>query len=641
MADFYHFARLLLQRRLMLTLAVTFALLSAGGLGAGLLAMMPILKLLLDKNSGGLAKIVTDYNGKLPAFLQISDSTIAALPAKTFDAVLMLMIGLGILTVFGALANFLHQYCSLTLISQTVNDIRKRAFGHLVHLPLRTVLSANGGKGTADAISRVINDSAQLSVGFTALLSKALAQATKGGAAFLAALVVDIRVALVAVVAAVAIGFVISKLGKRIRKANRKALASQAGLYGAAGEALRGLRVVKVHTTEGAESDRFALHSNDMMRREFKMRTARALSSPLVELLTLIILGALALIGVKAIEDGKLDPERFIFVISMLAVAGAQIKPLTGLWNDVQQSGAAATRLRELLGLTVEMPRRSVTNSVPRLARHSESIRFENIVLTYPGASEPALRGITLDIPRGSTFAFVGPNGSGKTTLLSLVPRLFDPDTGATSGGGSGRVLIDGTDIKHVDLASLRSQIGVVTQDTVLFTGTIRSNIAYGMPAATDEQIKEAARKARCEEFILAKPGGYDFPVGEGGSGLSGGQRQRIAIARAVLRDPSILILDEATSMIDSGSEAAIAAALDEFVEEAHAGKRTCLIVAHRLSTVVHADTIVVLDHGAVIDTGTHEELIARCDVYRNIAEHQLVKLEEPVTSQTNGAAAK
>jgi ABC-type multidrug transport system fused ATPase/permease subunit len=265
---------------------------------------------------------------------------------------------------------------------------------------------------------------------------------------------------------------------------------------------------------------------------------------------------------------------------------------------------------------------------LPRLPRHADSIEFKDITFTYPTAKEPSLRGISLHIPFGQVVAFVGPNGCGKTTLLSLVPRLFDPDVGE-EGAPTGRVLIDGRDIRDYAVRSVRRQIGVVTQDTVLFAGTIRSNIAYaGDGTVTEEQVKDAARRARAEEFILAKPLGYDEPIGEGGAGLSGGQRQRLAIARAILRDPAILILDEATSMIDSDSEAKIAEAIAEFVggsgNGTGKGRRTCLVVAHRLSTVMNADRIVVMDAGRVVDQGRHEELLGRCEVYRLLARNQL-----------------
>tara|TARA_R110002095_G_scaffold42444_1_gene38761 strand:- start:164 stop:934 length:771 start_codon:yes stop_codon:yes gene_type:complete len=253
---------------------------------------------------------------------------------------------------------------------------------------------------------------------------------------------------------------------------------------------------------------------------------------------------------------------------------------------------------------------------MPKLPRHSESLVFNNVSFLYPGGSSRAVANVSLKINAGETVAFVGPNGCGKTTLLSLVPRLFDPN--------EGQVLVDGIDITRVRVRSLRRQIGVVTQEVVLFKGTIRDNIAYGNTSATDEQIRQAAERARATQFINQLDDGFDTHVGEQGLTLSGGQRQRIAIARAILRDPAILILDEATSMVDAASERLIGEVLATFCTN-----RTTLIVAHRLSTVLGADRIVVMDNGSIVATGTHDELLESCKLYQSLAQHQLISNDE------------
>jgi ABC-type multidrug transport system fused ATPase/permease subunit len=337
------------------------------------------------------------------------------------------------------------------------------------------------------------------------------------------------------------------------------------------------------------------------------------------------VFGGLFLIAAYAVFKKDFPAKDLVGGLVALFAAGASFKPLTGLITDIQTSTGAAARLEEIMKIR---PEPGHDSKLPRLERHKESIEFRGVSFTYPGSARPALSEIELKVPHGQRVAVVGPNGSGKTTLLALVPRLFDPDPDAVIDASSNGklphgIFIDGVDIRSVSIRSLRRQIGVVTQETVLFRTTIRANIGYGAEDATSERIESAAKTARAHEFIAALPKGYDTPVGEQGLTLSGGQRQRLAIARAVLREPSILILDEATSMIDADSEAKIAEAIAEF-----SAGRTCLIVAHRLSTVINADRIIVMDQGKIVDQGTHAELLSRCPVYRLIAENQLVKGE-------------
>lgn len=604
----------MLRYRWMLVPALVFAALSAGGMGAGVAGVKPILDSILSDHPKNLPILAQEWNDLGRWYTPtIPQSVIDTLPTRPFDAVLVVVIGLAGLTVFGAVCNFLHAYLSLTVIARTVAAIRREAFHRVVHLPLKTVVTG----GPSDLISRIVWDTSTLGSGFNALLSRAVAQVTKGLVMLVVAFVLDIRLALAAILVAPIVGIIIRKLGKRIRRASRKALQAQAVLYQAAGEAVGGLRVVKVHVGERIEAGRFHRINKDVVKQELRVRTARAAASPLVETVAIFILGTLALIAVNAIMQKHLDKTNSLMVLGALGLAAAQLKPLTSFLNDIQQASGAANRLAELEAMPVEPGHDA---RLPRLGRHVQSLTFQNVSLTYPAASHPALDGVNLVIPAGKTYAFVGPNGCGKTTLLSLVPRLFDPD--------SGSVLIDGRDLREVSVRSVRKQIAVVTQETVLFRGSIRANIAYGAENVSEERIRDAARRARAEGFILDKPGRYDFEIGEQGAGLSGGQRQRIAIARAILRDPAILILDEATSMIDAESEAHIAEAIAEFVgprkSTPGSSVRTCLIVAHRLSTVVSADQIVVMNQGRIADQGTHAELLARSPIYQSLVRTQL-----------------
>jgi ABC-type multidrug transport system fused ATPase/permease subunit len=592
--------------------AIFFALVSAGSMGAGIVAVRPLLERVLDEDPTSLRELAAEGSMALSARtgLSVPPGLIDLLPGghdkgAQFNAILWSVCGLALLTVFGALANFLHAYLSLTVVNRSITAIRRECFHRTLRLPLKTIVAS----GPMDSISRIINDTSSLGTGFNTLLSKALAQVTKGVSALAAAFLIEPRLALIAIGVGLVLGTIIRKLGKSIRRASRSALHSQSDLYRATTEALQGLRVVKVHTTERYEAGRFHRLNKQVMRELNRVRTARAIASPLVETLAIFVLGGLVLVAAKAIIDKALNPADFFMTLVALGAAGASLKPLTGLLNDIQASSAGADRVLELLREPSE-PGHGV--KLPKLPRHARSIAFDNVTFTYPTAREPSLREVSLTINHGETVAVVGPNGSGKTTLLALVPRLFDAQSGTVS--------VDGRDIREVGVRSLRAQIGVVTQETVLFQGTIRANIAYGAGAATEEQIVAAAKQARAHEFIARLPRGYDTPVAEQGLSLSGGQRQRIAIARAILRNPAILILDEATSMIDADSEAKIAEAIGEF---SHG--RTCLIVAHRLSTVLNADRIVVMDQGRIADVGTHRELLARCDVYRQLARHQLL----------------
>lgn len=611
MTPFWSQARLMLRDRGLAAFALVMAFVSAGGLGAGIVGLGYTLGIIFGKDGErkDLPMMLTEWNvaqiGK--TWLGMPRPTVPwawveAMPKGPFNAVLVIVLSLGVLTVVGAVANFLHEYLSLTISARAAADLRRRAFHRVLHMPLGEVVRG----ASSDLISRIISDSSVVQRGFQQLTSKAVAQVTKGVASLGAAFYINWRLTAITVVVAPVLAVVLRKLGKRITRASRKQMQSQAKLLEAAGEATRGFRVVKVHGAERYEIARFTKANEEVLRESLKVRTAKAVASPLMEVIALFVAGGLALVAAKQIIAGHLDATNFITVLGALGVCGASLKPLTGILQDIQTARAASDRLQQLL----EGPLEEVRDTRrPTLARHNESIVFDDVVFTYPGAETPALAGVSLTIPHGERVAVVGPNGCGKTTLLSLVPRLYEPS--------SGRVLIDGNDIGKVSVRSLRRQIGVVTQETVLFRGTIASNIAYGLTPeqAPREKIEEAARRAHAHGFIEKMPQGYDTPVGEQGLTLSGGQRQRIAIARAILRDPAILIMDEATSMIDTESESQIAAAIAEFGRA-----RSCLIVAHRLSTVVNADRIVVMEQGKVIDQGRHEDLMSRCGLYRGLA---------------------
>jgi len=596
--------RLIRRHRVAMVAALMFAFLSAGGLGAGLAGMAPIFRILLDpEDRVSLAVLATEYNEGEP-YLAIPAPVIERLPDGPFEGV-MFMIGLlSVLAVFGAAANFMHLYLGQTMSARAVAEIREEAFDRVLHLPLGVVVS----RGPSEFVTRIVRDALLLQAGFTALVSKALAQITKGIAAFGAALWFDWRLTLLAVLVAPPLAITLRKLGKRIRRGTRSSLDAQDVLLRISTESFQGLRAVKAATAEAQVLERFRHYNARAVRYELKVRTARALSTPLVELLTVFALALLALMAARSIVSGRISPDTLILTLGALGIAGGAFKPLTGLINSMQAAAAPAERILELLSQPLE----DADTGRPDLPLHAESIVFERVGFRYPSADRPALQEIDLSIRCGEHVAIVGPNGCGKTTLVSLVPALLIPETGC--------VRIDGRDVHSVGLQSLRRQIAVVTQDTVLFRGSVAENIALGNMGVSQEQICAAARSAHAEEFILRLPGGYDADLAEQGASLSGGQRQRLAIARAILRDPTILILDEATSQIDSESEARIAAAIRE-----HFAGRTVLVIAHRLATVVDADRIVVMNEGRIEAIGPHAELLERSPLYRRLVHTQFL----------------
>ncbi len=334
--------------------------------------------------------------------------------------------------------------------------------------------------------------------------------------------------------------------------------------------------------------------------------TARALTGPLIELVAGI--GAAA-VFIYAYQTRAAASDLITIALGLFMMY-EPVKKLSRVHLQLQESLTGAERVFAVLDRQPTVVETPGARTLPRLQR---AIRFENVGFRY--AADPVLDAVNLEIPAGSLTAIVGASGAGKSTLFSLLIRFYDPTTGA--------ITFDGADIRQVTLRSLRDQLGLVTQDTFLFNDTVAANIAYGKPDATRDEIIAAAKRAHAHEFIAPLPQGYDTPIGDLGQKLSGGQRQRLAIARAILKNPPLLLLDEATSALDTESERAVQAALDELMWGRTDRQLTMLVIAHRLSTVQHADRIIVLDKGRVVEQGTHTELLARGGVYRRLHDLQ------------------
>jgi ABC-type multidrug transport system fused ATPase/permease subunit len=612
MRDFITFARRVVHDRGRLVLALLCSLISAGNMGAGLVTLMPMVRLMVAGDEApGLPDMAREFNaeGRQLAGMSITvpEGVIAMLPEGRFEGVALLIAAIGVLTIIGAAANFTHQYLSITVATRSIANARAELFRSAMDMPIAAV----SRRGASEFVSRIIRDTAELQRGLIAVMSKAVASSMQAVVMFAVAIALGRSITFIALLVVPILAVFLRKVGKRIRRGTHGALAGQEELLRIATETVQGLRVVKSNRAEDELAERFEIVNRQVIRNELRAQVTRAFASPVTEALAFLIVGGLMLFAARQIIAGEILLSQIVLSLGALALAGSKMKILSQLVNDLQGADATA---RRMLDVMEETPEADVPNAIT-LPRHAESIRFEGVRYRYPGAEDDALRGIDLTINHGERVAVVGPNGCGKSTLLGLLPRLLVPT--------AGRVLIDDHDLAGVTRASLRDQMAVVTQESVLFRGTIAENIRLGRRDTTDADVRRAAEQARASEFIEALPNGYDSDVSEQGQSMSGGQRQRLCIARAILRDPSILILDEATSQVDSESEALITEAIAAFARD-----RTVLLIAHRLATVLDADRIVVMDAGRILDQGVHTDLLERCDLYARLCRTQLVAAE-------------
>jgi len=409
------------------------------------------------------------------------------------------------------------------------------------------------------------------------------------------------------------------KIGSRVRHTTRHGQDKLAEIQNILHETITGNRIVKAFNTENWEITRFRHAARRLFRANLRSVAAAAISSPLMDIFGMIGVALLLLLGREQIKDGRMTPGIFVAFITAVFSLYNPVRKFAMFNNNFQQAMGASSEIFRFMDLEDEVKEKPRAKTLPRF---SGSVCFERVGFRYAPDSdgdEPreTLHDINLDIKRGEVLAVVGSSGAGKSTLVHLIPRFFDVT--------AGRLLIDGHDVRDVTLASLRSQVGIVTQETVLFNDTVRNNIAYGQPNVAQKEVEAAARAALAHDFILALPAGYDTVIGERGVRLSGGERQRLAIARALLKNAPILILDEATSALDSESEALVQSALHNLMTG-----RTVFVIAHRLSTVRRADRIVVIENGAIADIGAHEDLMRKLGTYRRLYELQFANVEAP-----------
>ncbi|MGB6044072.1 MAG: ABC transporter ATP-binding protein [Pirellulales bacterium] len=472
---------------------------------------------------------------------------------------------------------------------------------------------------SSDLMSRFTHDVQEAITGIQLAFGKAIREPLKMAACFVGAGIICWRLLVLSLILAPIAAYVIGYLSKSLKRANRKAMEDMSSIYNVLTETFRGIKAVKAFTMEGHERRRFHVTNKAFFRRAMRISVCNSLVRPATELMgictiSLAILGGAHLLlnqethlfGME-MSRRPLNVTELLLFFGLLAGVSDPARKLSDVFSHLQRAAAAADRLYERLDCepTLQDP----VHPIPA-PLHQQALVLQNVRFRY-AEGEEVLRGIDLTISFGETVALVGPNGCGKSTLANLIPRFFDPT--------SGTVQLDGISLRDMRRRELRRQIGLVTQETLLFNDTVEANIRHGKRHASREQIIAAARQAHAHEFIEANlPYGYETVVGENASRLSGGQRQRIALARAILRDPRILILDEATSQVDLASEHLINRVLAEFVRD-----RTTLIITHRTSTLEIADRILVMDAGMIVDAGTHLELIERCEIYRGLNKAQ------------------
>lgn len=547
-------------------------------------------------------------------YQQAKNHFIRFLPGDRFETLAVILLILIIAVAIKGVFEFCQEYLVGSVWNRTLYDIRNRFYRNAIHQDMRQFNES----GSAEMMARFTNDMETMGNGMKILYGRVIAEPLRALACMVIACAINWRLTLLFMILVPLMLFIMVKASRMMKRATRRVLERMSNIYKILQETFRGLRVVKAFTMEPYERRRFNAAAKEYCDKSMRVVTIDSLAGPLVELLGILAISIAVLAGAYLVLRGKTDIfgvpmsshpielDTLLVLGALLAGTADPIRKLSSVYTKMQSAAAAADRVFVYMD---KVPQVQSNSNGPRIEKHSDSIEFRNVCFSYQ-KGQPILENISLTVNAGETIAIVGPNGCGKSTLLNLLPRFFDPDHGT--------IIVDGIDIGIAHLRSLRKQIGIVTQEAVIFEDTIYNNIAYGNPGASREQVEEAATRAFAHEFIVTFPQQYETMLGEIGRELSGGERQRIALARAMLRNPSILILDEFTSQIDPLSEALINQAMREFKKG-----RTTFMITHKMHTLEMADRIVVLNAGRIEALGTHGELLRGSGLYRSLQDAQ------------------
>ncbi|MFP4502565.1 MAG: ABC transporter ATP-binding protein [Candidatus Hydrogenedentota bacterium] len=609
------------QYKARLVLALVFSVIIAASFGAILVSMGTLVKVTFyeapenppPEHADPAAEIAEDIRsmsealrgafGWAPAALDTRFlDLVEAMRAEPMRALEFACVVVIVLALIIGIGRFLQEYFAGQVCTYVTTDLGEAMYKNIVHQPVGFYES----RATGDILARFTNDIFMVNRGLTSVFVKLLREPIKVATFLAIAVSISPSLTLIGICVLPPVGYALTALGRKVRKNVRRSLQRMGTMASVVAETVRGIMIIKGFRMEAYETRRFMSETAKLRRFLMKTIRANAATSPITEIIMVIGLIIFVLISGRRVVAGTLHPADLLQLYFALAMMLDPVRKLASVNNNVQTSVASAERIFEFIDQPYRIVEAPDAVDLPPMAT---GLRFEGVSFSYDG-EHTVLHNLEFAVRRGEMLALIGLSGAGKSTVAKLIPRFYDVT--------EGRITIDGVDIRRATFASLRDQIGIVTQDTILFNEAIRENITAGHDGYDEARICEAAAAAHALEFIEQLPGKFEARIGEGGSNLSGGQRQRLAIARAMLKDPTILLLDEATSSLDSHSERLIQDALDRFV----AG-RTTIVIAHRLSTIQRADRILVLDKGAVVEEGTHASLLAEHGLYARLYETQ------------------